>query len=609
MRISEPAAADRTLADAVSRAAAVAPERSAIVAGELSLSYREVMERAREVAAALGELGVRAGVPVASVLPRGAALAPAILGIWLAGGVYLPVDLDGPEARNAFTVTDSGARVALISEGGPGDLPDVIEATVGLDAAGAVTRQETPPRDALRPVAGAGPRDLAYIMYTSGTTGRPKGVMISHANLLAVARGYENAVYGQLGAGIRRVALNNPVTADTFFADFVNLAYGRTLYVVGSDSRRDPEKLIRLLAAHGVEVLDATPTQLRGILLAGGAAALDSLAAVITGGEATSEDLWAQIRDLPRAQAFNLYGPTECTVAVTGTSFGPHNSPVIGTELDGCGVWILDDRLRPVPDGQVGEIFITGDQVGLGYLNDPVLTSEKFLTLELEPGHPARGYRTGDRAWRRGDGQFVFVGRVDDQVSIAGYRVELGEVEGRVRECPGVRRAAVGMRQTAAGPVLSAWVVLAGGSTLDHVRCVLAGQLPGHMIPALHAADHIPMGPTGKADLDQLAAAGGGEQPAQDGAAAAAGTGEAAGTGDAGRVRALVRREWSEILGVPVDGEDDNFFALGGDSLKATKVVVALRKQVDSALPIRILFEHSGFGEFCDAITGHARGR
>ena len=594
------------LHEAVARQAAAHDVQHAIVSGDSGLTYRDLLENARSIAGRLRAAGAGKGAVVASCLPRGLALGPAVLGTWLAGGCYVPLDPDGPPKRRDFMLRDSGAAVIIAGDKnaaacGEGDRPVVV-----VDAAGAPVQARSRPPGGARQPSGARPpvtsADLAYLIYTSGSTGRPKGVMVEHGNLAAMARNHEATLYGGQGRDVQRVALNNVTLADSFFSDFVHLAYGRTLYVVDDLTRRDPDRLARFIKDHGIEVIDATPTQIQTVLLAGHADVLASLTVLVLGGEATGPALWQQLSRLPGVQPYNLYGPTECTVAVTAAAFRDHPSPMLGSPLPGCGVWIVDEELRPVPDGEAGELLVTGAQVVRGYLNPAAADAARFVSFRPPGGGQAvRGYRTGDRGRRDRAGQLEFLGRTDSQVSIAGHRVEIGEVETTLRGCAGVRAAAVGALRGEHVTALGAFVVLDQGTSIEDVRAQLAAMLPPHMIPVLTVVPRIPMGPTGKADFTGLARASApGEQtPAKTAAEDSTGTADVAG---------IVGRIWCEMLNIAAVDSADDFFALGGDSVTATQVVVAIRETLAPDIPIRVLFEHPVFGEFCAAVGPYSRG-
>jgi len=391
---------------------------------------------------------------------------------------------------------------------------------------------------------------------------------------------------------VRRVALNAAPTFDVFFADLANLAAGRTLFVLDDATRRDPQRLARFITRNGIEVFNGTPTQIRAVLLAGHAAALSGLRILILSGEAIDDGLWRQLRELTDVRVHNFYGPTECTVHVTAAAVAGHREPVIGTALPRSLAWLVDEALRPVPDGEPGEICVSGPQVARGYLHASPEDAARFTEI-TPPGAdtPVRAYRTGDRGRRNRSGQLEFLGRLDEQISIDGYRVELREVATVLRSCPGVRDAAVGALDAATS--LAAWVVLDGGTSLDAVRSQLAATVPAYMMPRLRHVPVIPMRASGKADiaaLSQLDAS----SPAPAGVSGQ----------DAG-----LRDIWCQVLGISSVGSSDDFFALGGNSLKATQVMVAVRAAILPELPIRVLFDHPEFRSFSAAIAAHRERR
>lgn len=570
--------------------------RIAVVCGSSALTYGQLLENAYSIAGQLRVAGVHREMTVASCLPRGLALAPAVLGTWLAGAAYVPLDPDGPPERRDYMLHDSNAAAIIATKE---TIPAVSGSTapvVTVDPDGAAIRPGEQPAVQPPPIS---PGDLAYVIYTSGSTGRPKGVLVEHGNLAAMARSHEATLYGGRGRDVQHVALNNVVLADSFFSDFVHLAYGRTLHVVDDATRRDPDRLAQFISDEGIEVLDATPTQIETVVLAGRASSLASLTVLVLGGEPTSPDLWQRLSGLPGVQPYNLYGPTECTVAVTATPFRDHPLPMLGSPMPGCSVWIVDDALRQVPDGQVGELLITGGQVARGYLNPGVADAARFARFRLPDGsRTVRGYRTGDRGRRDRAGQLEFLGRTDSQVSIAGHRVEIGEVETVLRGCPGVRAAAVSTRRDGHETTLAAYAILESAAAIGDVRTRLAAALPPHMIPAITVVPEIPMGPTGKADFARIAEVSGmkAEKPPEK---------TAPGSATGASVADIVQKVWCETLEVTTVEAADDFFSLGGDSVKATRTIVAIREILAPDIPIRALFDHPAFHDFCAVVAAY----
>lgn len=565
------------------------PDAPALVHHERVLSYHDVEHRVRALVPALHRAGATQGQTVAAFLPRSPAMATTALATWRAGGVHLPLSAAAPADRTSHMLTTGSARVIVttpelrqktslfglpIVEVDQGGLP------VGVDAEAGAAPPAPPGPDLERP---------AYIIFTSGTTGQPKGVVVDHHALAHMARAHEHAVYAPLGPWAGRVAFNNPATTDAYFSELAHLAQGRALYVIDPATRRDPDLLAAFLRDRAIEAFDATPTQVRSLLLAGHRSALERLAVLVLGGEPVDAPLWSTLRSMRDVAVHNLYGPTECAVDVAGADLRESDTPVIGRGWPGCGVHILDATRKPVPDGAAGEIWITGRQLARGYLGATPEDEERFTGIEV-PDTPGtvRAYRTGDIGRRNAAGLLEFIGRADDQVKIRGYRVELGEVEAALRKCCGVLDTAVSLdRPDDGGGTLRAWVVLDRETTLDAVRAALSALVPEHMIPALAQADSIPMAATGKADVRALKASA--AEPPRPG------TGQASRTEDLAGI-------WRGVLGVDRVFPMDDFFAAGGDSLKATQLTMRVRRATGKQVPVRLVFDHPGFAAYRAAV-------
>ncbi|MFF0467297.1 amino acid adenylation domain-containing protein [Micromonospora zamorensis] len=394
----------------------------AVVDADGAYTVGELRERAARVAGALAARGL-SGAPVGVLADRSRGTVVAFLGVLRAGAVFVPLDPDAPSRRLAAQIRAVGAEV-VVGDGGAATV------TVGdLVAAG-----DRPP------AAVPAPTDPAYVIFTSGSTGTPRPVQVSHGAAAHLADALEQAVYADSRPGLR-VAVNAPLTFDASVKQLVQLGHGRSLYLVPEQVRRDGAALAATLADHGVDVLDLTPSQLRILLAGAGDIRLPGL--LLLGGEAIAPDLWETLAALPDVRAVNLYGPTECTVDTSAAQVRAGEAPTIGRPLPGVAVWVLDEQLRPVPPGVAGELCVSGPQLADGYRGDPEATARRFVTVALPSGRTERVYRTGDRVRFDADRRLRYLGRLDDQVKIHGFRVEPGEIAATLREHPEVADAAV----------------------------------------------------------------------------------------------------------------------------------------------------------------------
>ncbi|MFI7673411.1 amino acid adenylation domain-containing protein [Actinophytocola sp. NPDC049390] len=516
------------------------PDRTALVAADRSLTYAELNAAANRLARTLVAQGAGPGALVALKLPRGADLVVAILAVLKSGAGYLPVDTAYPAERIAFMLDDAAPALELA-------LPLPETSTVDTDLTDA---------DRLAPLRAEHP---AYVIYTSGSTGRPKGVVVEHRNLTAYLA-YARAAYPSLSG---TVLMHSPVSFDlTVTALLGPLTAGGTVRVAGLD-----EPAAR--AGDAPAFLKATPGQLPLL-----DTALSPTGDLVLGGEGFTAEQLADWRAAnPGATVVNEYGPTEATVGCVAARIAPGEElptgPVsIGTPIPGMRAYVLDARLRPVPPGVVGELYVAGPQVARGYLNRPALTADRFLPDPYTAGE--RMYRTGDLArWR--DGTLDYLGRTDHQVKVRGMRVELEEISSAMLANPDVREAVVLLRdETLVG-------YLVGSPDLDVLATELAATLPEHMVPAAFVTlDALPLTPNGKLDRDALP-----EPTAQEGPAYLAPRTDA---------ELLVAEVFTEILGVEKVGAHDNFLELGGNSLRGMRAMAQIRGRIDVDVPMRALF-------------------
>ncbi|MFF2780338.1 amino acid adenylation domain-containing protein [Streptomyces sp. NPDC058052] len=583
--LTAPAAS--TVLRAVDLAARERPEALAVVGPEESLTRGALAGASRALAARMAARGVTRGDLVALCLPRGPGAVVAMLAAWRLGAGYLPLDPSYPASRIAFMLADSGAALLVtpdgtLPEGLPGGLPllsllpDPAEPAAGAPA---------------EPPAEAGPDDPAYLIYTSGSTGTPKGVLVPH-RALAARVAWMREGYGLTGDD--RVLQYATLSFDTSAEElFPALAAGAVLVTARPDATL-PDELAEPYAA-GVTVLDL-PTPYWHHLVADldETPWPDRLRLLILGADQVQPHAVAawRARFGDRVRLINSYGPTETTIIATTAVLGDADGaarPPIGRPIGATTVAVLDRHGGPVPPGTPGELVIGGAGVTDGYLGRPGATARAFVP---DPDGPpgARRYRTGDLVRRRTDGALEFLGRIDDQVKVRGYRVEPGEVEAALLALPGVARAAV----TARGDVLVAHVVPPQGSPApdtESLRRGLAAVLPPHAVPhAFVLLDALPLTPNGKLDRAALPAPGTGTAPRST---------HVPPRTDAER---LVADVWGEVLGVDAVGAHDDFFALGGHSLLATRVVARVRAAVDLAVPLRALFTHRTVAAFAEAV-------
>ncbi|WP_198535572.1 non-ribosomal peptide synthetase [Streptomyces caatingaensis] len=569
---------DGTVVDAFERQAAATPDATAVVCGTERLTYAELDARADAMAARLAGRGARPGATVALALPRSADLVAAVLGTLKSGAAYLPVDLDHPAERVAPMLEDAAPAVCLTTRQAAGRLP-LTDVLLLEDVPQAAAR----PRGLRRPA----PDDLAYVIHTSGSTGRPKGVQVPHRGLVNMLDHHRSTVFARAveAAGGRRLraAHTASFSFDSSWEQLLWLICGHELHVYTEELRRDPQALAARLRADRIDTLDVTPSFGRQLVEWG---LLDGdghrPVLFLLGGEAVDEALWTRVRETEGVIGHNFYGPTEYTVDTLGAALDDSPTPFVGRPIANTRVYVLDARLRPVPAGVAGELYIAGPGLARGYGNRPGLTASRFVA---DPHGPAgsRMYRTGDIVRRRPDGTLDYLGRDDDQVKIRGFRVETGEIEAALAALPGVAQAAVLARTAAAGVKrLIAYAAPTPGTALEPaaLRTALAGRLPEYMVPsAVVVLDALPLNVNGKLDRQAL--------PEPD-AAHFATTGGRAPRDDR---EALVCGVFADILGLPGVGPDDDFFALGGHSLLATRLVGRVRTALGTPVTVRDLFE------------------
>ncbi|WP_234359229.1 non-ribosomal peptide synthetase/MFS transporter [Plantactinospora sp. BC1] len=566
-----------TLHELVQASAAATPEAPAVTFEGTTLSYRELAERANRVAHRLREHGAGPGRLVAVCAHRSPELVVALLGVLVSGAAYLPLDPDHPAERLGFMLADADPVAVLTAGAAATALPPTDRPVLALDDpadwAGA-------PGTAPEPLAG--PDDPAYVIYTSGSTGQPKGVLNGHRGVVNRLHWMQRR-YGLTAT--ETVLQKTPAGFDVSVWEFFwPLLAGARLVLARPDGHRDAGYLRDLIVAEQVSTVHFVPSMLTVFLTEEGIGRCRSLRRIVCSGEELPVDLALRaLAALPDTELHNLYGPTEAAIDVTAYHCtaekltGAARVP-IGAPIDNIRVYVLDERGEPLPVGVPGELHLAGVGLAHGYLNRPELTAEKFGTGP----DGERRYRTGDLARWRPDGTLDFLGRLDGQVKLRGLRIELGEIEVALRDQPGIRDAAVVVREESPGDRrLAAYLVGSAPVDVAALRLALKRRLPDYMVPAAFVElPELPLSPNGKLDRRRLPAPPRGRDLDAPYVAPETAT------------EVLVAEVWAEVLDVPRVGLDDDFFDLGGHSLLAVQVVARLRRAAGAGVSVLDLFTH-----------------
>jgi amino acid adenylation domain-containing protein len=556
-----------TVVDRLAAQVAATPGATALSDAHESVTFGEFAARTDRLARWLTAHGARPEQVVALVLPRSAAVVEAIFGVFKAGAAYLPVDPDQPVDRIAAVLADSGAALVLTTRALADRVPperalfveDIVDSAVTL----------TPPS----------PANPAYVLYTSGSTGEPKGVVIPHSGLVNLFHSHRETLYrpAVAAAGGRRLRVGH---AWAFFFDAswqpqLWMLDGHEVHVVDDDTRRDPDRLAAVVRERGLDFLELTPSHFAQLAAAGvvedGSCALG---VVGVGGEAVSQSLWEELRSMPGTEAYNLYGPTEATVDALVGRFRDADRPVVGRPVHNARAYVLDGGLSPVPAGVPGELYLAGAGLARGYHERPSLTADRFVADPFgRPGE--RMYRTGDLVRWRPDGQLEYLGRTDDQVKIRGFRIEPGEIETALTRHDDVAQALVIVREDRPGD--KRLVAYTTPETTDPARLreFVARSLPEYMVPAaIVSLDAFPVTANGKLDKAAL--------PVPEL--------EARGRAPETPLEKTLCEVFAEVLDVDAVGADDDLFALGGHSMLLVVLRNRITERTGTELPIAEFF-------------------
>jgi amino acid adenylation domain-containing protein len=571
---------DSCVHELVAARAARAPAALAVSAGGERLSYRQLDGRASSLAHRLRHLGAGPGARVGLCLERSADLIVAQLAVLKAGAAFVPLDPDAPLPRLDFMRRDAGIRILLTQRRLLGLLPTTDVRTICLDEpAGPVPPEPAPPARA------ATPGDAAYVIYTSGSTGQPKGVEVEHRSLTCRASWCGGA--DGMGSSDRVPQISNPSFDGSVWEIWTCLVAGASLHVPDEATRTSPARLATWLCDEGITVT-FLPTALAELMLERPWPASSALRLVLVGGDR----LHRVLQDGLPFELHNAYGPTEATIFSTAGAVrtGPEGDalPPIGRPLADTRAYVLDPWQRPLPVGLAGELYIGGDGVARGYAARPELTADRFVPDPFGGRAGARLYRSGDLVRYLPAGSLEFLGRLDHQVKVRGFRVELGEIEAALLSLPGVTAAvATTVQDGTAERGLVAHVV--ADTAPERLRAALAGLLPAWMVPsAIVPLDRLPLTPNGKVDRAALP-----PPPAEGRPYEAPRT----------PLETLIAGLWCEALGVARIGRDDDFFERGGHSVLAMQVMLRTAEATGLDVPLRVLFEAPTPAAFAERVA------
>jgi amino acid adenylation domain-containing protein len=578
----------RTLHELFEEQASLTPDLPAVAAGDESVSYHELNQRANRLAHHLRALGVARDVPVGLCLDRSPAMLTALLAILKAGGAYLPLNFEHPHSRLAHQIDESGAHVVVTQAVLRERLPAGITVVCVDEAEDEIATQPSSNPDHVNE-----PDDLVYVMYTSGSTGLPKGVAVTHRNVV----NYTTALSPRFASqGPLNFAVVSAISTDLGnTAIFPALISGGCVHLIDPQTSMDGEAFAAYAAQNPIDVLKITPSHLRALLRAG--SGFLPRRWLVLGGEASSWELIDDIRAVGAGcRILNHYGPTEttigcCTFEVDGPV--PEGLPAtvpIGRPISNLRAYILDQQGDPVPVGVAGELCVGGAGVARGYVNRPDETNGRFVPDSF--ANDGRVYRTGDRARFLPDGNIEFLGRIDEQLKIRGFRVEPGEIEAALARHPAISEAAVVAQQDGDGdPRLVAYLVAASQPNTGELRAFLSESLPEFMIPAhFEPIDVLPLTPSGKIDRRAL------PEPGRS-----SGPREREYVAPRDDLEAEIAAIWEQLLSVEQVGVNDDFFALGGHSLLATQAIIRIRR-THGDLPLGALFNASTVATLADVI-------
>lgn len=561
-------------------------DKIALVLGEEQLTYSELNQRANQLARLLVKKGVSSNQVIGLMVKRSVMMIIGILGIVKAGGAYLPIDLENPEDRIEFMLADSNAKLLLTDQHWRHNI-SFLGAIVDINDTSCCKEETTN----LKTQVSA--ENLIYIIYTSGSTGKPKGALISHYNVSWMVKGTK---YIKIKSSDRLLQVSNYAFDVSVFDIFAGLLNGAKLFLMKQEDILQLNKIIQTIYHHQISFLFIT-TALFNALVELNIECFSGVRKILFGGERISvHHVKKALSFLGSERLIHAYGPTESTIF---TTYFPINkieeqseTIPIGRPLANTQVYILNQEGQLQPWGVPGELCISGAGVGKGYLNRPELTAEKFVAHPFIPGQNL--YRSGDLVRWNSDGQLEFLDRIDHQVKIRGYRIELGEIEKQLLVLPGIKEAVViANSDTQNEKFLCAYVVSQEPIVPSKIKIALSDHLPSYMIPTFFLElEHIPLNSNGKVDKRSL------PKPLAEM------NREKKYAAPTDQLEIRLGVIWSEILGVEPIGIHDNFFALGGHSLKATTLISQITKELQVKVPLKVIFSQPTIYDLANYIRG-----
>ena len=536
------------------------PNNIAVVLGDESLTYKELDERCNRLAYILQEKGVERDKGVGLLIGRSVDTVIAMLAIMKAGGAYIPIDVDYPSERINYTINDSGISVLLtLSE--YAKLVEFEGTCVLLDTVNYATGEVPEVKSSNQP------EDLCYVIYTSGTTGKPKGVMVEHRN--AVRLFFNNDFQFDFGEDDVWTMFHSHCFDFSVWEMYGALLFGGKLVIIPKETAVDTFAYYEVLRNHKVTILNQTPSAFDNLMEVDTKNELElpALRYVIFGGEALSPGKLKDWKNkYPQVKLINMYGITETTVHVTYKEITSKEiesgRSTIGTPIPTLSLFLFDQKLRPVPQGVIGELYVGGAGVTRGYLNKESLTAGRFIANPYSPGE--RLYKTGDQARILDSGELEYLGRIDHQVQLRGFRIELGEIEGRLQGYDGITQSYVLLREVSGNASLVCYYTSSGEVSGEALREYLHTVLPDYMVPGYYVSvDSFPLTSNGKLDRNSL--------PLPESGI------EGLYRAPRNEVEELLAGVWCGVLGVDRIGIDDNFFSIGGDSIKSIQISSRMR--------------------------------